>query len=268
MSLTNSGAVTSGWSPVTAVHRLRPGTPDGPRIVVAHGIEDHWRNWRGLAGHLPTDWRVDALELPWQSGNDYRWRHDGTVGHWLRAALDALDGPVDALVGHSLGATATLELISGGDHRARTAALVCPVYLASPSELTWDFVAAVLPQLIWEFRELVRIRMRGRRRPPAPEIVESMADKVVEGISPVSYLALFDQFLNTAEFPLEAVGVPVMVMAVGNDPGLSPEGAKLLAERIPRAAAYVRDDFDHFCHVHEAETVAELLTRFLTDALR
>ncbi len=232
-------------------------------MVFAHGVEDHWESWRELANVLDSTWRTVALEMPWRHGNDYLWRHGGTAGQWLARGLSQVDGPVDLLVGHSLGANAVLELLATGDTRVAAAAVVCPPYQRSPDDMTWEFLQAMVPRLHGEFRELVRIRSRDRRRPVEPRILETMAAKVIERISPISFLAVLEHYVAAAALDLEAIAVPTFVVSVGNDPGLSVEGVKDLVSRIPGATTCHQDELGHFCHVHGVNTLAAELKQFI-----
>jgi pimeloyl-ACP methyl ester carboxylesterase len=48
-------------------HVLARGRPGEPVVVFAHGLEDSWKSWQGLAAELNQDWTLIALDLPWRA---------------------------------------------------------------------------------------------------------------------------------------------------------------------------------------------------------
>lgn len=243
------------------VHVLRHGAP---RVLLVHGLEDGWASWRELAAQLPSGWGVAALDLPWRAGNDYRWRQSATPSQWLRAGLDLLGEPIDAVVAHSFGANAALGLMAAGDRAiGAAAALICPLYRPPTAEVTWRMLDRSHHTFVENIREGVRARLGPRAARTDVEVLDGMLAKAVDRVGPLGLLATFDQFVASADLPLHAVEQPTVILAGGADPVLSTATAERLAERIPRATLRTHQDFDHYCHIRQPARVAELLGGFL-----
>lgn len=242
----------SGWRART----LAPGTPGGPLVVLAHGLEDSWASWQPLAAELDPDWRLVALDLPWRAGNDYRWRHR-QPGQWLGDALDLVGAVPDALVAHSFGANATLELLCAHDQRVgRTVALVCPLYRLPRHPVTWRMFDRSMATFVEHIREGLLARLGGRADGMDRSVLETMMDLAQDRVGPSGFLTVFQQFTASADLPLGTVELPTLVLAGGADPTLSREAAVALADAMPGATVQIRDDYDHFCHVRHARGVA------------
>lgn len=247
------------------VHQLRRGEPGGPDVVLVHGLEDTWSSWRPLARLLDGRWRVTALDLPWRAGNDYRWRAGDSPAGWLAAGLDALGGPVDAVVAHSFGANATLELMAARDHRIRGAAavLVCPLYRPPAVRVTWEVFDRARATFERHIRDGVRARLGTRATILEQDVLKGMGDKAIDRIGPRGLLAAFDCFVTSTDLRLDAVAQRALVLAGGADRSLPAAAARALAARIADAAVEVAEGFDHFCHVRRPKLVADHVRRFL-----
>ena len=111
------GAVTLRWEPDGAARG---------EVALLHGVmalaETWWRIGPALAAR---GWRVAAVDLPGHGGDVHR---DGALD--LDALVDGvaarLDGPVDLLVGHSLGAIVALGLLARDPGAARAVVLEEP----------------------------------------------------------------------------------------------------------------------------------------------
>ena len=111
--------------------------PDGAArgdVALLHGVmalaETWWRIGPALAAR---GWRATAVDLPGHAGDV---RRDGPLD--LDALVDGvaarLDGPVDLLVGHSLGAIVALGLLARDPGAARAVVLEEP---PGPAASTW-----------------------------------------------------------------------------------------------------------------------------------
>lgn len=248
-------------------HRLSadpaPGPLGGPVVVLAHGMEDDWRSWRPLAERLYPDWQVYALELPWKAGADHRWRRAGSPGTWLQAGLDLLERPPDVVVGHSLGATAVLESLTGPEPRLAGAVLIAPFYCPAGQLITWQ----VFDRAKHDFEAIISSALEQRLGPRLnrldPDIARSMLAKMVDRIGPIGFLTLFDLFLATADLELGEVTVPTLVVAGERDPALDGRRATALCQALVAGQVVVEPDFDHFCHVRQVAAVAAHLTAFV-----
>ncbi|HKT00938.1 MAG TPA: alpha/beta fold hydrolase [Rugosimonospora sp.] len=250
-----------------ALHRLREGDGRGPVVVLVHGMEDSWQSWRTLAAHLDPAWRTYALDMPWRTGNSYRWRADGSTGRWLSRALATVDGPIDLLIGHSMGANAVLELLAGEHPESvRAAAVLAPFYCARSTPVTWALFDQARKFFDRIIAEGMRIRLGPRAHTLDPQLVEAMLDKMVDRIGPRGFMAWFDHFTASAGLPLHAVAVPTLVLANADDPCLSDGRAVALAAEMPAATLWLDEAYDHFCHLGQAALAAAQLLRFARTA--
>lgn len=242
--------------PPVRVQPLAVGRPGAPSVVFAHGLEDAWTSWLPLAAELDPSWRLAALDLPWRPGNDYRWR-SRPAGHWLRDGLNLLDPAPDLLVAHSLGANAALELLCTLDPLpVRAVALVCPLYRRPSEPVTWRMFDRSRSTFVQHLRDGVRTRMGVRASGTDPAVLAAMTELALDRIGPAGFLAVFEQFVASAELPLARVELPTLVLAGGADPTLSRAAATALGGAIPGADVRFHEDYDHFCHVRHAGEVA------------
>jgi pimeloyl-ACP methyl ester carboxylesterase len=233
---------------------------DGPVLLATHGIEDGWRSWDPVASRLADRYRVIALDLPWRSGNDYRWHAEATPGTWLSRALELVDEPDHRLLSHSFGATATLELLATG-HQPAAAALVAPFY--RPAHMCADSVReqsrAALRTTI---RTGLRVSLGGRR--VEPDVLAIMERGLEDHLMPTVFPVFFDYFAGSADLALSGVDVPVLVTAGTADPSLTPDRAAALGAALPMATVHTHEHYTHFCHLEQAADVAAEVADFLT----
>jgi pimeloyl-ACP methyl ester carboxylesterase len=245
------------------VHTLAPGTPDGPLVVLAHGLEDRWMSWAPMAAALDPSWRMVALDLPWRSGNDYRW-HNRSSAQWLDEALDRLDERPDVLIAHSYGANAALSLLSQPDPRPIPALLlVCPLYRQPHHPVTWRMFERARTAFAEHIAEGVRARLGRRIATLEADVLQSMIELAQDRVGPAGFVTVFQQFVTSADLPLHAVEIPTLVLAGGADATLSPRAATALASAITGARLHIDEGFDHFCHIRQATGVAAHVADFV-----
>ncbi|MBE1501825.1 pimeloyl-ACP methyl ester carboxylesterase [Amycolatopsis lexingtonensis] len=229
-------------------------------VVLVHGLEGSRQDWTEISELLAPDFRLVAPDLPWQAGNDYTWRAGGTPGQWLDRALSAVPGPIDAVVGHSFGANATLELLSTG-RRFERVALLAPLY--QPAGLPVD------ESLRQETREALAsavrtgLRLKLRSRALRPDLVGDMQRKLVDHVLPRAFPSFFEYLCATRELDLSGVDTRTLVLAGTRDVSLPPAGARALGEAMPAASIRLRGHYTHFCHQEQAAEVATELAEFL-----
>lgn len=154
---------------VLATHEWPPaGTDAGaaaPVAVLVHGITGWWRTWWRVGPALADrGWRVIAVDL---RGHGTSPRIDGIataekLADDLAATIEALAvAPVDALVGHSLGAAVVMELVHRRPDIARRLVLEDP-----PGQTRADDV---------EFQANLERETLGARRDPEAEVQRELA---------------------------------------------------------------------------------------------
>jgi pimeloyl-ACP methyl ester carboxylesterase len=248
-------------------HTLSPGAPGGPLVALVHGLESAWTSWLPMAVELNPDWRLVALDLPWRPGNEYRWGAR-SAGEWLGEALDLLDATPDALIAHSFGANATLELLCGYDPRpGRAVTLICPFYRLPHEAVTWRMFDKARGTFIKHMRDGLRARMGARAGVMDSGVLETMMDGAINRVGPSGFLTAFQEYTASANLALGNVGVPTLVVAGSADPTLSREAALTLVGGMPGAVVRINQGYDHFCHVRHARGVAAQVVDFV-DAVR
>jgi pimeloyl-ACP methyl ester carboxylesterase len=257
---------TGAGVPELAVRELSVGAPGAPLVVLVHGLEDSWASWWPLAERL-ADWRLVALDLPWRAGGDYRWRHR-SAGDWLRRGLDLVGEPVDAVVAHSFGAGATLELLCARDRRlGRAAALLAPLYRPPQLDLTWRVFDRARRTFEAHLAEGLAMRLGARAKRLEGELLDLMVSRTIDRVGPAGFLAVFDQFAATAHLPLERVELATLVLAGDADPTLLGGAALQLAGGLPGSRVHIQPGYDHFCHVRHANGVAAEIADLVNAAL-
>lgn len=250
-----------------AAHTLAPGAPGGPLIVLAHGLEDRWTSWAALAAELNPDWRLVALDLPWRSGNDYRWR-DRTSAEWLGDALDLLEDRPDVLITHSYAANAALNLLCDGDDRSmRALLLLCPLYRQPRHLVTWRMFDRARTAFTEHIGEGLRARLGARLLTMEPDVLQAMTILALDRVGPSGFVTVFQQFIASADLVLEKVEMPTLVLAGGSDALLSAQAATALADRIAGAELQIHEDYDHFCHIRQVSGVAANITEYVAGTL-
>lgn len=253
--------MTVRWEPVGSGADLAAwAVGEGPVLLAAHGIEDGWRNWTPVAERLADRYRIVALDLPWRAGNDYTWRAGGTPGTWLARAVELAGEPAHALLGHSFGANAALELLAAG-HRASAAVLVSPFY--RPHGMVDDALRA---QSRVALRTTIRtgLRLGLGDRAVEEDVLDLMERGLLDRLMPTVFPVFFDYFATSGDLPLSDVDVPVLVTAGAGDPALTADRAAALAAAMPAATVRRHEHYTHFCHLEQAGEVAAEVTGFLS----
>lgn len=157
-------------SNLLATHEWPPARPDAgaapPVAVLVHGITGWWRTWWRVGPALADrGWRVIAVDL---RGHGTSPRIDGvataeSLAADVAATIDALAvAPVDALIGHSLGAAVAMELAHRRPDIARRLVLEDP-----PGQTRADDV---------EFQEHLERETVAARRDPEAEVRRELAE--------------------------------------------------------------------------------------------
>lgn len=128
-----------------ATHEWPPSQTDAgsaaPLAVLVHGVTGWWRTWWRVGPALvAAGWRVIAVD---QRGHGNSPRIDGhaTIGDLandLAAIIEHAGAPVDALIGHSLGAAVSAELAYLRPELVRRLVLEDPPAIARADDLDWQ----------------------------------------------------------------------------------------------------------------------------------
>ncbi|GGR89302.1 hypothetical protein GCM10010252_30240 [Streptomyces aureoverticillatus] len=229
-------------------------TPHPTVIAAAHGLQDGWRTWVPLAQRLPAGIRIYALDLPWRTANDYRWRLAASASQHLAQALQTLPEHPDVLAAHSLGANAALEYLTRAPARAgrlRAAVLAAPFYRAegSPADRTVcerhrETFSAVMT-------DAVRSRLGQRAHDLGEGVLASMVQTALARLDPQALAVLSDSYLTSRTLDLSTVRLPVLVAVGEKDPGSGADQISALTTCLPAARLRVYPRIGHFV-MHEA----------------
>ena len=197
------------------------GEPRGS-LALVHGVmalaETWWRVGPALAGR---GWRVAAVDLPGHGGDV---RRDGARD--LDALVDGvaarLDGPVDLLVGHSLGAIVALGL------RGRDPGAARALVLEEPPGLGAVDLGALATVIVHDAAavRIDRVPLVARERRANPRWDPGDAERSVRGIEQADSEAIVAALNGPLRWDLSAllaaVDVPVLVLAARDAQGRFP----------------------------------------------
>jgi pimeloyl-ACP methyl ester carboxylesterase len=130
---------------VLATHEWPPSQTDphaaAPIAILVHGVTGWWRTWWRVGPALAAaGWRVIAVDLRGH-GDSPRIEGHATIGDLaadLAAIIDHTETPVDALIGHSLGAAVSAELAYLRPELMRRLVLEDPPAIARADDLSWQ----------------------------------------------------------------------------------------------------------------------------------
>jgi pimeloyl-ACP methyl ester carboxylesterase len=208
--------------------RWEPGGTGRGRAVLLHGMMSTaatwWRIGPALAGR---GWVVDALDLPGHGD----WPRSGRpldLDMLVEGVAGRLGGPVDLLVGHSLGGATAVALAGRRPGVARAVVLEDP-----PSGLGGAARAALADGVEADARLVRRDRARlvRREREANPTWATEDVEHSVDGIAAADWEAMAAGLRGELAWDLPAmvaaVRVPLLVMAAPADRGLDAGGSAL-----------------------------------------
>lgn len=241
------------------------GAPDRPIVLLLHGMEDRWASWEPLIPYLAPHFRCVSADLPWRTGGDYAWRHRSPAW-WIADAMAALPERPAAVVAHSFSANAMLQGLDRGPVPGLATdamVLVSPFYRPPYVALDWNTFEHSLADFRTTMTAGLRIRLGARAERLEPDIFERMAHTMLEGISILGYLELFDQFAACCDLDLSDFPGRVLVLAGTHDPGIAGDRSQWLHRAVPQAVMDLRPDFSHFCHLDRPDLIAPRVADFL-----
>lgn len=242
------------------------GDPEGEPVLLLHGLEDNWSIWERVIPFLAPGFRHIAVDLPWRSGGDYRWR-DRAPQQWIADVITALPRRPAAIVAHSFSANALLlglDRAGGSDPAADALVLISPFYRPPHVPISWNTFEHSLADFRTTMTAGLRIRLGQRAERLEPDIFEAMAKTMLDGIGVLGFLAVFEQFAATCDLDLSAYGGRTLVVAGSRDPGIAGERIDWLRRALPRAVMDVHPGYSHFCHLDQPELIGPLVADFLT----
>jgi pimeloyl-ACP methyl ester carboxylesterase len=210
------------------------GDPDAPavsRVLLLHGIMSSSATWWRVGPGLERrGWEPVRLDLPWH-GDAPRPAREPDLEAFAAGVASRLDGPVGAVVGHSLGALVALELARRHDIGATRVVLDDPPAIGVADQLR-------LAEAIRADAEAVTIdpaALRRRERRANPRWQDRDVEHSIEGIARAEGALLADAVARRLRWDLlalvQAVEVPVHVLAASDvRASFSDEGGSALHE--------------------------------------
>jgi pimeloyl-ACP methyl ester carboxylesterase len=107
---------------------LEAGPPDGPPVVLLHGLGATNASMLPLVPDLARDHRVIAPDFPGFGASDApRWRYRASdLAAWLRAFTEVIDATSATIIGNSLGGRVALEAGLSSPRTVSRLVLLCP----------------------------------------------------------------------------------------------------------------------------------------------
>lgn len=244
-------------------------------VALVHGVmalaETWWRIGPALAAR---GWRATAVDLPAHAGDV---RRDGPLD--LDALVDGLaahlDGPIDLLVGHSLGAIVALALMTREPGAARALALEEP---PGPGAIDRDALARAIVHDTAAVRA-DRAPLVARELEANPRWDPGDVERSVRGIEEADGAAIVAALEGPLRWDLAGllarVEAPTLVLAAPDAPGrfpLDPGSALRGSDRDAARAAlaperFVEIDGGHCLHRDDAARWLEVVDDFARAAL-
>jgi pimeloyl-ACP methyl ester carboxylesterase len=260
---------------MSSLRRWEPAGEARGSVTLVHGVmalaETWWRIGPALARR---GWSVEAVDLPGHAGDV---RRNGALD--LDAFVDGvaarLDGPVDLLVGHSLGAIVALGLVGRDPGAARALVLEEPPGLGA---VDLGALATVIVQDAAAVR-IDRAPLVAREREANPRWDPGDVERSVRGIEEADSEAIATALDGPLRWELsallDAVDVPVLVLAARDAPGRFPldagsalRGADREAVRSALAPGrFVEIEGGHCLHRDDAQRWLQAVDGFARAAL-
>ncbi len=255
---------------VLATHEWPPSETDAdadaasPVAVLVHGVTGWWRTWWRVGPALAAaGWRVIAVD---QRGHGHSPRIEGhaTIGDMagdLAATIERVGAPVDALIGHSLGAAVGAELAYLRPPLMRRLVLEDPPAIARTDDVAWQ--ASLERELLAAHADVEGEVAREIASNPAWQEEDARQD--VEGrqlADREGILASFRHDIGTRVPELAPLlTVPTLYLMAAEDRSVfGGEARRRLAADLPASARLVVADAGHTIHRDRFDQyVAEVL---------
>jgi pimeloyl-ACP methyl ester carboxylesterase/acyl-CoA thioesterase FadM len=262
-------AGTPPWTQLPAVQShgeslglYATGDPGRPVVLLLHGLEDGWSSWEDLARWLVPHYRCVAVDLPWRTAGDYRWRRR-PAEQWIADVVDRVRA--SAIVAHSFSANALLQGLARAELAADMMVLISPFYRPPSVPVDWRTFEHSLADFRTTMTAGLRIRLGARAARIEPDVFARMASAMLDGIGVLGFLAVFEQFATASNLDLSACPGRALIVAGSRDPGIAGERAEWLHRAIPHAVMAVDPDYSHFCHLDQPDLIGPLVADFLQE---
>jgi 2-hydroxymuconate-semialdehyde hydrolase len=249
----------------------------GEPIILLHGFPASSHLWRDVVPHLPGGHRIVVSDLLGYGRSDRPGDHDLSIpGHAHRVVglMDALSIKRAAIVGHDLGGGIAQHLAVEHPDRVSRLALISSVgYDAWPPrelKMAKGALAFAKKMPAKPLMNALRRALKG-----AYEEEEHGAHSVEMYLRPfetpggkealIAHVGALDSAETMALVPsLKDIGVPTVLIWGAEDPFVPVALGKRLQKAIPGATLDVLNDVMHYPPETAPESVAEILTAWLS----
>lgn len=234
------------------------------RVLVLHGLAGSTAVWRAYEELAPGCVELWDGALPWGADGDPDWSLFGDPAEHVADALDAVPGGVDVLVAHSFTVGPALEAVVRRDVRPRGIVAVAPFHRRGPGEFSWDDAAYYLNGFHRILEEGLRISAGDRL---SPQLRAAMALRVRDRIGPYGWQQFFGAYLRSPFLDVDALRMPVLVVAGAEDFAAPPGDAAALAAALPDGRLELFDDCGHFAMAEQPDRFAGAVRELIRDAV-
>ncbi|MGW7367826.1 alpha/beta fold hydrolase [Streptomyces sp. NPDC054841] len=256
--------------PVVRLRRSARGGAAPVRLLALHGLAGSSTVWRGYEQLALDDIEFWEAELPWGAAGDRNWSHHDDPADHIERALDAVPGGADAVVAHSFAAGATLEALARrrGQRAPRrrngpsAAVIVAPFHRRSADDFGWDDATYYLNGFHRILEEGLRVGSEGRL---GEELRRDMALRVRDRVGPYGWQQFFGAYLRSPFLDVDALDLPVLVVAGEDDFAAPPGDARALAAALPHGRLELFDDCGHFAMAEQPRRFADAVHRLLRE---
>lgn len=255
-------------SPVAAgIHHQIDGPPDGPPLVMAHGLGCTLELWDPQAATLSRDRRVIRYELPGHGASPVLpgpYTMAGLADDLARL-LDALSLASVDLVGASIGGMIAIHLAAASPDRVRRMVLIGTSAKLGPPE-AWAERAELVTA---EGMGAVAAKVAARWLTPAyaaahPEQLTRLEGMLL-GADPLGYAACCRAIeAMDATSSLPRIRTTTLVLVGEHDPATPLEHAQLIADGIAGSRLVVVPDGAHLPNVQHPGLITRLIDEHLT----
>ncbi|MFI0396059.1 alpha/beta fold hydrolase [Paracoccus jiaweipingae] len=242
-----------------------PGDPDRPALAL-HCMMGTASYWGPIADHLGGRVSLSAFDFPGHGRSpDWQPAPDGPDYHTAATRLTAalIDRPLD-LIGHSFGATVALRIAVAAPEAVRSLTLIEPTFFAAaPSpedEALSDRLHAALDRGDNEGAARMFLEIWGQiPLDHLPPVMRTRAIAQMPLVSLTRDVMGYDSANLLGPGRLEAVDMPVMMIAGADSPPTVGRIIDALAERLPDVGRATVPDAGHMVPITHPAEVAGLI---------
>ena len=256
------------------VHSYASGHGNGLPVVLIHGWASSGRMWASTMREALSEYRCFALDLPGHGRSDKppkEWYSVPAFGHALAGFAQRVGVESPAIIGHSMGATIALQVVSSQSMAVRSLVLVNPVISGRVGLLQWwpePPEAGPLWRVarrMWPVVTRVAQQISGRTFGLLPEyVIRNQAD-LASTTADSAMGSLHAVAMADIRPSLPAIRIPALVV-IGDQDHVVPPMEGIQAARILPQAKLVRLPCGHHPHDEAPTAYQEALRTFLEQA--